>query len=180
MSSSSACRCIDDYQHGMRARGPSLRPSRSQLWLATALWRAVFFAGTLQVALSMTCAAVVAHAFDMPWPAAVLAGGAAAMCSTGITLKQLQEQREFARTHGRIATGILLFQDLATLPFLVVIDSGSAAGSIVFVTAVKQLMGATLSLGGLLWLCLPLLPITLALTPPPPPSCPLPLLPPPP
>src|SRR5258708_30940889 len=80
MSSSSACRCIDDYQHGMRARGPSLRPSRSQLWLATALWRAVFFADTLQVALSMTCAALVAHAFDMPWPAAVLAGGAAAMC----------------------------------------------------------------------------------------------------
>jgi len=119
--------------------------SWAEIWAAR---RAVFFAGTLQVALSMTCAALVAHAFDMPWPAAVLAGGAAAMCSTGIALKQLQEQREFARTHGRIATGILLFQDLATLPFLVVIDSGSAAGSIVFVTAVKQLMVATLSLGG--------------------------------
>jgi CPA2 family monovalent cation:H+ antiporter-2 len=132
--------------------------SWAEIWAAR---RAVFFAGTLQVALSMTCAALVAHAFDMPWPAAVLAGGAAAMCSTGIALKQLQEQREFARTHGRIATGILLFQDLATLPFLVVIDSGSAAGSIVFVTAVKQLMVATLSLGGLLWLGRPVLRIAL-------------------
>lgn len=128
--------------------------SWAEIWAAR---RAVFFAGTLQVALSMTCAALVAHAFDMPWPAAVLTGGAAAMCSTGIALKQLQEQREFARTHGRIATGILLFQDLATLPFLVVIDSGSAAGSIVFVTAVKQLMVAALSLGGLLWVGRPVL-----------------------
>ena len=132
--------------------------SWAEIWAAR---RAVFFAGTLQVALSMTCAALVAHAFGMSWPAAVLAGGAAAMCSTGIALKQLQEQREFARTHGRIATGILLFQDLATLPFLVVIDSGSAAGSIVFVTAVKQLMVATLSLGGLLWLGRPVLRIAL-------------------
>jgi len=55
----------------------------------------------------------------------------------------------------------VLFQDLATLPFLVVIDSGSAAGSIVFVKAVKQLMVATLSLGGLLWLGRPVLRIAL-------------------
>jgi CPA2 family monovalent cation:H+ antiporter-2 len=132
--------------------------SWAEIWAAR---RAVFFAGTLQVALTMTCAALVAHAFDMPWPAAVMAGGAAAMCSDGIALKQLQEQRELARTHGRIATGILLFQDLATLPFLVVIDSGSAAGSIVFLTAVKQLAVAALSLGGLLWLGRPVLRIAL-------------------
>jgi CPA2 family monovalent cation:H+ antiporter-2 len=91
----------------------------------------------------------------------VLAGGAATMCSDGIALKQLQEQRQLARTHGRIATGILLFQDLATLPLLVVIDSGSAGGSIVFLTAVKQLAVAALSLGGLLWLGRPVLRVAL-------------------
>jgi CPA2 family monovalent cation:H+ antiporter-2 len=132
--------------------------SWAEIWAAR---RAVFFAGTLQVALTMTCAALVAHALGMSWPAAVLAGGAATMCSDGIALKQLQEQRQLARTHGRIATGILLFQDLATLPFLVVIDSGSAAGSIVFLTAVKQLAVAALSLGGLLWLGRPVLRIAL-------------------
>jgi monovalent cation:H+ antiporter-2, CPA2 family len=133
--------------------------SWAEIWAAR---RAVFFAGTLQVALTMTCAALIAHAFDMPWPAAVLAGGAAAMCSDAIALKQLQERRgELARTHGRITTGILLFQDLATLPFLVVINSGGAAGSIVFLTAVKQLAVAALSLGGLLWLGRPVLRIAL-------------------
>jgi CPA2 family monovalent cation:H+ antiporter-2 len=96
--------------------------SWAEMWAAR---RAVFVAGALQVAITMMCAALVARAIGMPWPTAALAGGAAAMCSTGIALKQLQERGELARPHGRIATGILLFQDMATLPFLVVIDSGS-------------------------------------------------------
>lgn len=119
--------------------------------------RAVFVAGALQVVLNMLCAALLARALGMPWPAALLAGGAAAMCSTGLALKQLQEQRELARPHGRIATGILLFQDLATLPFLVVIDSGSTTGAIAFLPALRQLTVAALGLVGLLWICRPLL-----------------------
>jgi CPA2 family monovalent cation:H+ antiporter-2 len=79
------------------------------------------------------------------------------MCSTGIALKQLQDQGELARPHGRAAAGILLFQDVATLPFLVVIDSGSATGSIEFLPALRQLGVAALTLGGLLWLGRPVL-----------------------
>jgi CPA2 family monovalent cation:H+ antiporter-2 len=128
--------------------------SWAEMWAAR---RAVFVAGSLQVVVNMACAALVAHALGMPWPAAVLAGSAGAMCSTGIALKQLQEQRELARPHGRMATGILLFQDIAILPFLVVIDSGSATGSIEFLPALSKLMVAALSLGGLLWVGRPVL-----------------------
>lgn len=128
--------------------------SWAEMWAAR---RAVFVAGALQVATTLICAAVLAHALGMPWPAAVLAGGAGAMCSTGIALKQLHEQRELARPHGRMATGILLFQDIATLPFLVLIDSGSATGSIEFLPALRQLIVAAVSLGGFLWLGRPLL-----------------------
>jgi CPA2 family monovalent cation:H+ antiporter-2 len=123
--------------------------------------RAVFVAGALQVAITLIGAALIARAVGMPWPTAVLAGGAAAMCSTGIALKQLQERGELARAHGRIATGILLFQDMATLPFLVVIDSASATGSIEFLPALRQLIVAALSLGGLLWLGRPVLRVVL-------------------
>jgi CPA2 family monovalent cation:H+ antiporter-2 len=128
--------------------------SWAEMWAAR---RAVFVAGSLQVLLSITCIALVARALGMPWATATLAGGAAAMCSTGIALKQLQERRELAQPHGRIATGILLFQDMATLPFLVVIDSGSATGSIEFLPALRQLIVAALGLGGLLWFGRPLL-----------------------
>jgi CPA2 family monovalent cation:H+ antiporter-2 len=125
-----------------------------EMWAAR---RAVFVAGFLQVLVNMTCAAFVAHALGMPWPIATLAGGAAAMCSTGISLKQLQDQKELTRPHGRIATGVLLFQDIATLPFLVVIDSGRTRGAIEFLPALRQLIVAALSLGGLLWIGRPVL-----------------------
>jgi monovalent cation:H+ antiporter-2, CPA2 family len=128
--------------------------SWTEMWAAR---RAVFVAGSLQVAMSTTCAALVARALGLSWPTAVLVGGATAMCSTGIALKQLQDQGELARPHGQMAAGILLFQDVATLPFLVVIDSGSATGSIEFLPALRQLVVAALNLGGLLWLGRPVL-----------------------
>ena len=49
---------------------------------------------------------------------AILLGGTVAMSSTAIVLRQLTEQDELNRTHGRIAFGTLLFQDLAVVPFL--------------------------------------------------------------
>ena len=52
------------------------------------------------------------------WPAAVVVGGALAMSSTAILLHQLTERAELNRTHGRLAFSMLLFQDLAFVPFL--------------------------------------------------------------
>ena len=50
--------------------------------------------------------------------AAIVIGGALAMSSTAIVLRQLGEQMELARTHARLSLGILLFQDLAFAPLL--------------------------------------------------------------
>ncbi len=52
---------------------------------------------------------------------AFVVGGALALSSTAIALKQLPEQVELHSRHGRNALGILLFQDLAVVPFLIVI-----------------------------------------------------------
>ncbi|HID48797.1 MAG TPA: potassium transporter KefB, partial [Chromatiales bacterium] len=52
---------------------------------------------------------------------AVILGGGIAMSSTAITLKQLGEQGELGMVHGKVATGILLFQDVAAIPFLVLL-----------------------------------------------------------
>jgi CPA2 family monovalent cation:H+ antiporter-2 len=128
--------------------------SWAELWTAR---RAVFVGGSLQIGVTMALATLLAHAFGVPWPAALLAGGAAAMCSTGIALKQLQERKELVRPHGRFAISILLFQDVAVLPFLVVIDSAGTRGSIDFLPALRQLAIAALALGTLLWLGSPIL-----------------------
>jgi K+:H+ antiporter len=78
----------------------------------------VFWLGGIQVAATTTAVALVGWAFGLPVPVAILLGGAVAMSSTAIVLRQLTEQDELNRTHGRLAFGTLLFQDLAVVPFL--------------------------------------------------------------
>jgi len=50
------------------------------------------------------------------------------MSSTALVARQLGEQMELATRHGRAALGVLLFQDLATLPFLVLLASLAGEG----------------------------------------------------
>ena len=55
-------------------------------------------------------------------------GGALAMSSTAIVSKMLAERMELATPHGRDVMGILLFQDLAVVAFLIVLPSLSKSG----------------------------------------------------
>jgi len=54
---------------------------------------------------------------------ATAVGGALAMSSTAIAVRQLSEQLEIDHVHGRIAVGVLLFQDLAFVPLLALENS---------------------------------------------------------
>ena len=78
----------------------------------------VFTLGGLQVFATTAVAAAVGWALGLALPVAILLGGAVAMSSTAIVLRQLTAQDELNRTHGRLAFGVLLFQDLAVVPFL--------------------------------------------------------------
>ena len=78
----------------------------------------VFGLGGIQVAATTAAVAAVAWGFGLAPEVAILLGGAVAMSSTAIVLRQLTEQDELNRTHGRLAFGTLLFQDLAVVPFL--------------------------------------------------------------
>ncbi len=87
----------------------------------------VFGLGSLQVGITTTLVAVVAWLLGVPLAVAIVLGGAVAMSSTAIAVQQLSEQGELNRTHGRLAFGTLLFQDLAVVPFLAL--AGVIAGS---------------------------------------------------
>ncbi len=78
----------------------------------------VFWLGGLQVVMTTAAVAAIGWAFGQTVAVAILLGGAVAMSSTAIVLRQLTEQDELNRTHGRLAFGTLLFQDLAVVPFL--------------------------------------------------------------
>jgi CPA2 family monovalent cation:H+ antiporter-2 len=74
--------------------------------------------GGLQVLITTTLVAVAAWLLGIALPVAIVMGGAVAMSSTAIVMRQLGDQLELSRTHSRLALGILLFQDLAFAPLL--------------------------------------------------------------
>ena len=57
------------------------------------------------------------------WRVALTLGGAAAMSSTAMVVKLLAEKRELETEHGRRVFSVLLFQDLAVIPLLIVIPA---------------------------------------------------------
>lgn len=81
----------------------------------------VFVLGSAQVVLTAFVVGTAGWFMGLEPGAAVVLGGVMAMSSTAIVIKQLTEQLELGRTHGRLAVGVLLFQDLAIVPFLVLI-----------------------------------------------------------
>jgi CPA2 family monovalent cation:H+ antiporter-2 len=92
------------------------------------LKRVLLIVGGAQVLLGTAGGAVIAWTLGLPLEAALIAGGALAMSSTAIVVKQLRDQLELQTPHGRLALGILLFQDLAAIPFLVVIPILASSG----------------------------------------------------
>jgi len=107
----------------------------------------VFGAGSLQIGLTVLIVAGGAVLFGMDWPAAILLGGAVAMSSTAIALKQLADQGEIGTQHGRLVLGILLFQDLATIPFLAVVGLWEEGGEPNAPVVLHQLAIAGTALG---------------------------------
>ncbi len=87
--------------------------------------------GGLQMVLVTAATGSCAWAFGLEPVAAIVVGGALAMSSTAIIVRQLGEELEINRTHSRLAVGILLFQDLAFAPLLALATSLGQADQVV-------------------------------------------------
>ena len=118
-----------------------------------AMRRLVLGLGGAQVTLTLAVLGAAAWALGMTPAAAVILGGALAMSSTAIVLKQLGEQMELPAEHGRVATAVLLFQDLAAVPLLVILpilasDQPAMAATLGLALLKAALVFATLLLVG--------------------------------
>ncbi|HEV7165367.1 MAG TPA: cation:proton antiporter [Gammaproteobacteria bacterium] len=124
--------------------------------------RAVFLLGGLQVLLTTVGAALMARLMGASLPVALVLGGAFAMSSTAIAAKQLSEQAEINLQHGRLAVAVLLFQDLAVIPFLILIPGlnhgldTALAGDLLWAFG-KGLLAVVVILAAGRWLLRPLL-----------------------
>jgi len=88
-----------------------------------AMRRIVFGLGLAQVAATLAVAVIATVALGLGWQAGVALGGALAMSSTAIVSKLFAERGELDSTHGRQLIGVLLFQDLAVVPLLVLVPA---------------------------------------------------------
>jgi monovalent cation:H+ antiporter-2, CPA2 family len=109
--------------------------------------------GLLQVVLTMLVgtAAMLALArwlpglWAMDWKAALTLSGALAMSSTAIIVKLMVERLELDSEHGKRIMGVLLFQDLALVPLLVLVPAlGASAENLVSALALAALKATLL------------------------------------
>ena len=115
--------------------------------------RLVFGLGLAQVLLTMIVILPVALVMGLSWQGGVALGGALAMSSTAVASKLLVERRELDSAHGRQVMGVLLFQDLAVVPLLILLpalagEMESLPKSMLYATLKGALvLGAVLLLG---------------------------------
>jgi CPA2 family monovalent cation:H+ antiporter-2 len=103
--------------------------------------RIVFGFGGAQVAVVALAAFAIARSVGLSWQVGIVLGGVAAMSSTAIISKMLSERMQLNSPHGRQIMGVLLFQDLAVIPLLVLIPalalSGEAIAAVIGIALVK-------------------------------------------
>lgn len=98
--------------------GIELKPSR--LWK---MKRLVFGLGTLQVTLTGILIGIVGYIFfDISLRVAILVGPALALSSTAFVLQLLYEHRLLTSAYGRASISVLLLQDLAVVPLLILVS----------------------------------------------------------
>ena len=110
------------FSIGLEFSLPKLRAMRSL----------VFGLGGLQVALTMLAVLLVLvltqDFHGLGWQAGLALGGAMAMSSTAMVMRLASDRGEIESPHGKPVVGVLLFQDLAVVPLLVLIPALSVIG----------------------------------------------------
>lgn len=80
--------------------------------------RTVFIGGTLQVGFTILLVFTALYLWGLAPGAALFTGFLFSLSSTAVVLRILQEKNEINAPHGRVALGILIFQDIAVVPMM--------------------------------------------------------------
>ena len=93
------------------------------------LWRPIAIGGAVQVGVTILAVIGISVLFGLDIRSGLLIGFIVAVSSTAIVLRGLSTRGELETPHGRLALGILIFQDLCVVPMVLVIPVlGDTAG----------------------------------------------------
>jgi CPA2 family monovalent cation:H+ antiporter-2 len=99
----------------------------------------VLVGGSLQMLFGTAVFMPIALALGFAWNTALLFGFLFSLSSTAIVLKLLQEKGEMDAAHGRGSFGVLIFQDLAVVPLVLILPiiAGKGGGDPIYIVAGK-------------------------------------------
>jgi monovalent cation:H+ antiporter-2, CPA2 family len=112
--------------------------------------RTALLCALLQIALALALTFLLALLMNWPVKTAVLLGFIVSLSSTAVAIKMLEDIGEL-RTHiGRITVGVLIAQDLAVVPMLIVAGAMAGEGHFTYIVAIKVAVSVAL-LAALIW-----------------------------
>jgi CPA2 family monovalent cation:H+ antiporter-2 len=122
------------------------------------LKRYIFGFGSLQIIVTATAIFAIAYMFGNSMPAAILIGASFALSSTAIVMKLLEERRLSNRPVGVLCFSILLMQDLAVVPILVMASffTGNPDANLILKIVNSLIIGAA-TIAGIYWIGKPAL-----------------------
>tara|TARA_R110002050_G_scaffold223221_3_gene359026 strand:+ start:235 stop:2202 length:1968 start_codon:yes stop_codon:yes gene_type:complete len=88
----------------------------------------VLAVGSLQVGISLLIFIVASMLFGLSFESAFVVGSILALSSTAIVIRQLSETGAMKRKSGQLSVAILLFQDVAVVPLLIIIPMLAVEG----------------------------------------------------
>jgi CPA2 family monovalent cation:H+ antiporter-2 len=100
------------------------------------VWKIALLTTLCQIAVALGAMAIFARVLDWPTPLTVVLGFAVALSSTALSVKMLEEISELRTRVGQITVGILLAQDLAVVPMMLIVDSYRTGGDSLGATVV--------------------------------------------
>jgi len=103
-------------------------------------WKVAVIGTAVQVLVSVAACVALVWAFSMPVSLGILFGFVISLSSTAVVLKELQDSGEMEEPFGQNAVGVLLVQDMAIVPMMIVLslmgDAEMQASALI-----KQLVG---------------------------------------
>jgi len=123
-----------------------------QLWEIKEI---VLKGGAIQVFLAATLTIAATFMAGCTWNEAVVLGFVVSLSSTAVVLKVLHDRGELDSPHGKLALGILIFQDLVAIPMMMAIpflaNVGDAGGDPVYLVLVKDLLFIAILVAAAKW-----------------------------
>ena len=107
------------------------------------VWKLAFAVTALQIAVGLAAMAGLGALLDWPLPLTVLIGFVVAISSTAVAIKMLEEIGELRSRVGQITVAILVVQDLAVVPMMLIVGSFRDGGRFGF----EALFKVALSVG---------------------------------